>query len=111
MTLHARIEAYLTFIVEDDPERFPTGLARPAAQLLLRSKALKERNWPEFAQLARDLKHENLGTIRLAIKYADVFHENVITSRREENGVYDAVHKMIREHSPKEAASSVRGAA
>lgn len=82
---------------------FATRFRLPAIQLLLVSRAYAVRDWPGLAVLARDLRAENLGTIRLAQKYPDVFHPNVIASRRAENAVYDAVIRLVAGHHASKA--------
>src|SRR3712207_906053 len=69
--------------------------ALPALTLVRQSRAYQQRDWTRLRILAHDLHTENLGTIRLARKYPDVFHPNVIRSRQVENGIYTSLITLL----------------
>lgn len=81
-------------------ERF----ALPALTLLMQSNAYGRGDWSALAELAADLREENLVTIRVATRHSDVFHENVARSRRAENRVYETVIRMVGESRALKAA-------
>ena len=72
---------------------------RPALTQLMSSQAYMGRDWPNLRKLARDLLDHNTATIELATKHPDVFHHNIIRSRRSENRVHaeviDRLDKLI----------------
>lgn len=59
-----------------------------AAETISISNAYKNKDAEALKELARDLIDANDATSRVAIKYLDIFHENVAHSRNEENKVY-----------------------
>ena len=93
--MHDEIVNYLTAKASDQSESLSARFARPAVTLLMSSRAYRTRDRAGLKGLAQDLKVENLVAIRLAQKYPDVFHPNVIRSRQTGNQVYDAVIKMV----------------
>jgi len=67
-----------------------------------------ESDWLALRQLARDLKHANWEELKVAAKYPDVFHRNVVRSRQEEICVYATVNLLITKHLKQQAQAAGR---
>ncbi len=65
-----------------------------AADLIVSSNAYRLGSHKALGALAQDLINENTETIRVANKYPEIFHANIVVSRMEENEVYSQIIAM-----------------